>query len=272
MTAERPPLPGFAAEKLTFRYPGSDRSALEAVSLELAAGDFVALLGPNGCGKSTLLKIMSGLLALDRKSEGGVSFGGRDFLSLTPRERARAVAYLPAQLPTEFPVTVEQAVMMGRTADGSGFLQRVSALDREAVQRALALCLCEALSGRFLHELSGGERQLAHLARGIAQGAKILLLDEALSQMDLNHQSLIGRVLRRLVREESYAVVLVAHDVNLAAEWADQCVLMKDGRVVARGHARETLDQRRLELLYPDAKLVVGSSPVTGAPKVFFGN
>ena len=131
-------------------------------------------------------------------------------------------------------------------------------------------CLCGEFAGRDLHRLSGGQRQLVALARALAQGARILCLDEALSQMDLNHQALIGKLLRSLCAE-GYSVILVAHDVNLASEWADSCLLMKDGARIAQGAVAKTLTESAIRTLYPGAELVLGSNPVTGAPKVFFG-
>jgi iron complex transport system ATP-binding protein len=256
-----------SANSIHFKYRPSGNSVLSDVSIQATPGKLVALLGPNGSGKSTLLKILAGLIP---PSQGSVSFGAQDFLKWAPLQRAKEVVYVPAYFPTEFPMTAYEAVMMGRTALSTGFMSRVSEKDRSSVNEALQLCQCSHLRDRMLHELSGGERQLVALARAIAQGAKILVLDEALSQMDLSHQSLIGRMLENLVLSQSYAIILVAHDVNLAAEWASDCILLKDGKTVAAGSSSETLTQANIEKLYPDAQLKVSRSPFSGKPGVFF--
>jgi iron complex transport system ATP-binding protein len=124
---------------------------------------------------------------------------------------------------------------------------------------------------RDLQTLSGGERQLVSLARAFAQGARILFLDESLSQMDLHHQAHTGKLLKKMT-EQGYAVVLVSHDVNLAAEWADTALLLgpRGQGKIAHGPMREVLTEQNLKKLYPGADLVVGTNPVSHAPKVFF--
>lgn len=256
---------------LSFRYR-SGRDVLNEVSFEIQPGDTLALLGPNGCGKSTLLKIVSGIVPLRRRngSDGQVRFRGEDFLAEPPSWRARQIAYVGYDFRAEFPITAYEAVMLGRTSAGAGLLQRVTDQDRASVRSAMERCLCWRLQERDLHTLSGGERQLVAFARALAQGARILFLDEALSQMDLNHQAMMGRLIKSLAAE-GYSIVLVAHDVNLAAEWATSCLLMKDGRKIASGSAKEVLGEANIRALYPGAELFVGANPRTGAPKVFFG-
>lgn len=243
---------------------------LSEISFELAQGEVLALLGPNGCGKSTLLKLIAGIIPLKgRGNEGQVRYRGEDFLSERPAWRARQIAYVGYDLRAEFPMTAYEAVMLGRTSSGAGLLRRISKDDRDAVRQAMESCLCWSYQDRDLHSLSSGQRQLVGLARGLAQGAKILFLDEALSQMDLNHQGAMGKLLRSLAKS-GHSIILVAHDVNLAAEWADQCLLLKSGRKIAHGPAREVIDEKRIRTLYPGADLLVGSNPATGAPKIFF--
>ncbi|MDR3605842.1 MAG: ABC transporter ATP-binding protein [Oligoflexia bacterium] len=257
----------FSVEALSFRYRRHEPWVVRDFSLGLSPGDFVALLGPNGGGKSTLLKLLAGIIP---GAEGVVRYQDRNFLALSPAERALKVAYSPAVFHVEFPMTAEQAVMMGRTASGGGFLRHINESDRASVGEAMELCCCSRLRERDVRELSGGERQLVQLARSIATGAKILFLDEGLSQMDLNHQSAIGKMLRGLATDRGYAIILVAHDVNLAVEWASHCLLMKGGRKIAYGPVEKALTQEHLRELYPDTSFIVGTSPATGSPKVFF--
>jgi iron complex transport system ATP-binding protein len=174
------------------------------------------------------------------------------------------MTYVGADLHPEFPLTAHEAVRMGRICHGG-----TSSEDPE-VRKAMEMTFCWTLRDRDLHTLSGGERQLVSLARAIAQGSRILLLDEALSRMDLNHQAEIGRLLRKLAAE-GLSIILVAHDVNLASEWADTAVLLKGGKTLARGKMAEVLTEATVRELYPSVALSVGKNPITGTPKIFFG-
>lgn len=258
---------GLRVSGLSFRYPGAPGKALEAVSFEAQPGQLIALLGPNGCGKSTLLKLMAGILS---GNEGDLSLDGRVLAGQTPAWRARRIAYVGHDLRTEFPITAWDTAMLGRSSFSAGLLGRRSDDDRSRVRAAMERALCWELRGRSLSRLSGGERQLVAIARALAQEAPYLLLDEALSQMDLNHQAGMGRLLRSLA-SDGYCVILVSHDVNLAAEWADRCILLKGGALIASGRLDDTLTEARLRMLYPGADLFVAPNPRTGAPKVFFG-
>lgn len=256
---------------LSHFYSGT-RSVFEDLSFEIAQGDFLALLGPNGCGKSTLLKLVAGILPMGRKgSEGQIRFRGEDFLREPHAFKARTIAYVGQDFRTEFSLTAYEAVMLARTAAATGFAEHVSARDQDVVQKAMEECHCWEWRDRDLQTLSGGERQLVALARAFAQGAKILFLDESLSQMDLHHQSYAGKLLKEKT-QHGYSVVLVSHDVNLAAEWADKALLLgpRGQGKVAYGPMRDTLTEANLKKLYPGADLVIGTNPVSGAPKVFF--
>ena len=218
------------------------------------------------------MKLASGLLSLKRAGcSGQVHYIGKDFLSVPAFRRAKNVAYVGPEFKAEFPLTTEEAVYLGRTCQGVGFFKRASRDDHEKVRWAMDLCLCWKLRERMLDSLSSGERQLVSLARALAQGAKILFLDETLSGMDLNHQALIGKMLKTLVHQ-GWSVLLVSHDVNLASEWADRGIFLKDGKKIVQGPIREILNQENIQALYPGANLTVGYNPNTGAPKVFFGH
>jgi iron complex transport system ATP-binding protein len=261
--------PILAGYSITHLYGGA--LALSEVSLEASRGEIVALLGPNGSGKSTLLKILAGILPQNPVKEAGpgqVRFMGQDFLSFAPDHRARSVAYVPAELRAEFPLSAQETVLLGRICHGAGLMRKVSDADRQAVQQAMEHCNCWGLRARELHTLSGGERQIVALARALAQGARALLLDEALGKMDLNHQAMMGKLLKRLAGE-GYAIILVSHDVNLASEWADRCFLLRSGRKLAEGPTREVLTAANMSALFPGAEFEIGSNPSTGAPKIF---
>ncbi len=262
--------PLVGAYGLEYRVGG--RVILREISLEIGAGEVIALLGPNGAGKTTLMKVLAGVIPPGTRGlQGIVQYRGERIGSLASSSRARQVAYVGADLSAEFPVTVEQAVMMGSICHGGGLITTPVARDRDEVQWALEECQCSGFRRRLLHTLSGGERQLVGLARALAQGSKVLLLDEALSRMDLHHQARCGSLLRRLARE-GRSIVVVAHDWNLATEWAGRGVLLRSGTRWKDGPIAEVLAQESVSGLYPGAGLITGSSPTTGSPKVYFGS
>jgi len=271
--SKRAPVLGVYGLSFGYRNSVPGRAAVHEVSFEVEEGEFVALLGPNGSGKSTLLKLISGVQSFEAGcGEGQVRFEGRDFFALPPVLRAARVNYVGFGLAGEFPLTAFEAVLMARSIGGQSLFRAASQSDIDAVENAMRLCSCHELGHRDLRELSGGERQLVALARAIAQGARVLLLDEALSQMDLHHQARIGVFLRSLCREKGYTVLLVSHDWNLATEWASRCMLLRNGRLHKQGTCEEVLTSQTLSELYPEAPVWVGKHPVHGGPKIFFGS
>jgi iron complex transport system ATP-binding protein len=260
----------FGAYGITYRVRGRDAPVLDEVSLEVDRGEILALLGPNGSGKSTFLKLVTGILPL-RPGTGVVRYQDADFLSTEPASRARCVVYVGSDLRSEFPMTAMELVGLARGSRSHGIFRRLDAADSTAIRWAMETCFCWEMRNRDLATLSGGERQLVMLARALAQGVRVLALDETLSRMDLHHQAAVGKMLRAVARERGLAVVLVAHDLNLASEWADTCVLLNRGRRVAHGRVEEVITERNLRALYPGAPLVIGKNPASGTPQVFFG-
>lgn len=246
-------------------YSYDQKSILDEISFELEAGQLIGLVGPNGSGKSTLMKVVAGLLPLRGPGcSGQVRYRGQDFLGQSPKMRARTIAYLGPDLRADFPLTAQEAVRLGRTCHGG------SDSAGELVEWAMNECLCWNLRDRDLSSLSGGERQLVGLARGLAQGAKLLFLDESLSRMDLNHLALMGRMLKRRC-SEGWTVLLVSHDLNIVSELADECLLLKGGRRLCTGRTRDVLNSAKIAELYPGANLHVGANPQSGAPFVYIG-
>jgi len=235
---------------------------VDDVSFEIERGNIVAIFGANGSGKTTLLKGIAGILPGTAKFSGSVRLDGRDFLSNASDFRARHIAYVPSDLRAEFPITAQEAVQLGHISGDSG--------KRGDIETLMKRCFCWGLKTRLLHELSGGERQLVALARALAQGAKTILLDESLSKMDLNHQAQVGKLLLEL-KKDAYTVLLVSHDVNLATEWADSILILKNGKKVAYGELNATLTAEVLTQIYPGAQLSLQKSSVSGKPKVVFG-
>jgi iron complex transport system ATP-binding protein len=228
--------PRLRAESLSFAYAGRD--VLGSVSIDVRGGDVVGVLGPNGSGKTTLVRCLLGVLT---PGSGRVLLDERDIATLDRRGFARRVAAVPQEMPTDFPLRVDELVLLGRLpylpAAGLGF---ESAADFAAAEAALHACGVADLAGRSIHEISGGELRRVFVARALCQGSPILLLDEPTGGLDLRHQLGILDLLRARARAGS-AVLVVLHDLNLATMFCDRVVLLKDGRVVAAGRPDEVL-------------------------------
>lgn len=234
-----------AARGLGFGYRPGVR-VLDGVDLEARTGSLTCVLGPNGGGKTTLLRCLLGLL---KPQAGTVELDGRALDALRPRERARRMAYVPQTPVSAFAFSARDIVLMGRLAH-LGVLGLAGQQDLEIVRAALRMTGVEALAGRTLDELSGGEAQCVMIARALAQQPSVLLLDEPTSHLDLRNQSAIFDMLRRVAHEWPMAVVCVAHDLNLAARHADALAFIAGGRVRAAGAPADVLRQDLVESVY----------------------
>lgn len=220
---------------------------LRDFSLELAPGRLAAVIGPNGCGKSTLLRCIAGLLA---PLAGTVQIDGCATLDYEPRARARLVALLPQQFEGGNNLTAQAMVLLGRTPHLPPY-GAPGAEDRAVVARCLQAVDAESLAARRVGQLSGGERQRIMIARALAQQPRVLLLDEPISNLDIRYQHEILGLLRRLATRENLAVMLVLHQINLAAAVADSMVLLgTDGRIRAVGAPGEVMTREHLEAVY----------------------
>jgi len=251
MTAEPPAV---RVTHLGVRY--RERIALHAVEFDVAPGEFVALAGPNGSGKTTLLRALLGFLTPD---EGTVELFGTPVAHLSIRERARRVAWVPQEETLRDDVPLAQYVLYGRYPHHRP-LDRETESDRTLVARILReVGLAERAADGIL-SISGGERQRAILARALAQGTPLLLLDEPTSHLDIAHQlDLLTRV-RALSRSEGVTAIAALHDLNLAARFADRIVVLSRGRRVADGSPRNVLSEDLLARVWGvDAQLAVDS-------------
>ncbi|MFD3795913.1 ABC transporter ATP-binding protein [Streptomyces californicus] len=228
------------AEGLSFGYPG--RTVLRGVDLAVRAGELVALIGLNGCGKSTFLKLAAGLLT---PSAGRVLLEGDDVTRLSRRTAARRVALLHQAAPPVPGLTVRQLVRQGRYA-ARGPLGMLREGDDEVTSRALADVGVTGWADRPVDALSGGERQRVRLAMALAQDARLLFLDEPTTYLDLRHQLEVLQTVVRLRAERRLTVVMVLHDLNHAARFADRIVALRDGRVAADGAPAEVVTRRLL--------------------------
>jgi iron complex transport system ATP-binding protein len=229
-----------------------DRDVLRAVTLSIAAGELLVVIGPNGAGKSTLLRMLAGTLP---PRAGTVRLFGADISQLPRRNVARRVAFLSQASEVAFGYRVEQVVMMGRSPHQGG-LQLASADDREAVGDALRKVGVEALRARRLDQLSGGEQKLVALARAFAQRPEVLLLDEPSAHLDPRHSIGLFEVVLSEVRARRLACIAIAHDLNLAAAFADRVVLLDQGRVKASGSVDVVMTTENLTAAF-DVELYV---------------
>ena len=237
-----------AVEQVSYAYSANPSQAplftLQATSFQARPGEIVAILGPNASGKSTLLQLIAGVL--DPLS-GRILLNGFVIHSLNPRTRAQRIAMVQQESRLLFPARVWEFVLQGRHAHGRS-LRFESSDDILITQNALAQVGAAALTDRFMDQISGGEKQRVILARAIAQQPLLLLLDEPTLHLDIAAQVGLLDALRRLAAQNRYTVVVVTHELNLAAEYADQILLMQSGRCLRVGppaaiYQRELLEQ-----------------------------
>lgn len=232
-----------SGHNLTIGY--RDRVVGRGLDVALATGDVLALLGPNGGGKTTLLKTLLGLLA---PQSGEVRLGDRRLASLTSRERARLIAYVPQFHIATFAFTVEAVVLMGRTAHGNLF-SRPSSADRAIALRVLERFGIAHLRERPYTMISGGERQLVLLARALAQEPQFVVLDEPTASLDFGNQGKVMNEIRALAKS-GHGVLFTTHDPNHALRAADRAFLLRDGTRIADGPVAAVLNREQLETLY----------------------
>ncbi len=221
-----------------------ESTVLRDVTLRLHSGEAVSIVGPNGAGKSTLLQILAGLLP---GHLGSCELNQMEVNRWPRRSFARTVGFIPQSIHMEFPFRVEEVVAMGRHAHATGVFE--TAEDWAAVEDAMRLADCAAFRHRDFRSLSGGERQRAILASALAQRPCILLLDEPTTWLDLRHQVEIHQVLSRL-RGEGLLVVMVTHDLNLAAGFADRILVLENGRLAADGSPGEIFTENLIERIF----------------------
>ncbi|EHN10616.1 hypothetical protein PAI11_25340 [Patulibacter medicamentivorans] len=243
------PGPGPAAAPLLevrdLRVRIGGREIVHAADLTATPGRLVAVVGPNGAGKSTLVRTAAGL---QRAAGGEVHWEGTDVRQVSGRHLARLRAFVPQRARVPDGIDVREAVMIGRSPRIGG-LRRPGRADRDAVEDALRRASALELVDRQLSTLSGGELQRVQLAVGLAQGAPVLIADEPTSALDLGATATFAQLLRRLAGD-GLAIVLVVHDLALAAAIADEVVVMADGRTVATGPPSTVLDRERLARIW----------------------
>ncbi|MEE9913182.1 MAG: ABC transporter ATP-binding protein [Deltaproteobacteria bacterium] len=254
-------MPIIRTNNVTFRY--TDKPVLVDVSVDLDDARIVAVIGPNGSGKTTLLRMLNATLF---PNSGQVLILGRDTRQWPRQDIARLVAIVPQESQAIFPFFAEEIVLMGRFP----YLRSLAFEDKKdyrIVEEVMARTDSLSFARRRFNELSAGERQRVLIARALAQEPKILLLDESTVFLDLKHQAQFLSLLRELSREQHLTVIFVTHDVNLAAQNADQILLLYNGKKYAIGTPADVLTAQNIKEVY-DVEVGIDQNPHDGSPRV----
>lgn len=240
-----------------------ERVVLRDVSLNLRDGEIIALLGANGAGKTTLIKALNGTRAL---ASGEIEFDGLRLASMSRREIAANIAVVAQENETRFPITVLEFVLSGRFVHGNAFGWETDA-DVEFAQNALKQCDLADFATHLMNHLSGGERQRVVLARAIATNSRILLLDEPTANLDLAHQAMMFRLVKKRCLEQGESAVVITHDLNLAAAFADEIITLKDGQIAAKGTPAEVLTAENVRDVF-GVDVLLDENPASGNVRV----
>lgn len=248
-------------KNINFNY--DEKPVLKNINLHVKAGELVSIIGPNGSGKTTLLKCISGILPL---KSGQITLGGRDISSYKKKELAKLMAFVSQNTSIEFAFSVTDIVLMGRSPYLGPF-QSETLEDLKIAFDAMEMTNITYIKDKKVTEISGGERQRVVIASALAQTPKLLLLDEPVSSLDIQHQMEVMGILRRLTAEKNITVVTVLHDLNLAAEYSDEVILLKDGNVIKSGKPCEVITEDNIDYVY-NTSIYMTKNPVSGKPHI----
>jgi len=248
-------------QNISINYGTSE--VIKEVDFTLQENRIVAILGANGAGKTTLLKALNGSLPV---TKGAILLDQKPLESFSRREIARKISVVAQENETKFPVTVLEFVLSGRFAHGGVFGWETDD-DLQIAENVLEMCDLKDFESRLMNELSGGERQRVVFARALATEAGILLLDEPTANLDLSHQATLFRLVRERCRTCNSSAVIITHDLNLASEFADQILLLKRGRVAAKGTPNQVLTAENLREVF-EVEVVLDGHPVSGKPRI----
>lgn len=249
----------FDLQHVSFSVPG--KVLLEPLTMTIPSRRTVGLIGHNGSGKSTLLKILA---KQQLASKGTVQFEGKPLSDWRDRPFARKLAYLPQQTPATNGMLVKELVALGRYP-WHGALGRISKTDRDKIDEAMALTDVAAMADRLVDTLSGGERQRVWLAMLVAQDTECLLLDEPISALDIAHQVEVLSLIQQLSHSKGLGVLIVLHDVNMAAQFCDEIIALQHGRLIARGTSYDIITPTTLKAIY-GLNMTILTHPQTGFP------
>ena len=240
-----------------------DQWCLEGIDFELKKGEIVGMIGPNGSGKSTLLKIMDGLLKIQK---GEVLLLNKPISSYTRGDVARQIAMVPQESTFRFPFSVFEVVLMGRFPH-SGRFPFEGQEDLEIARQSMRLTGTLDLERRSIHELSGGEKQRVLIARALTQRAQIILLDEPTSFLDIRHKVEIFELISSLTQTQGLSVIIVSHEISLAAQYCHRMLLLNKGSVYKIGEPSDVITADTISTVY-QCPVLVDKNPISKTPRV----
>jgi len=249
------------AERITHKY--KKNFVIKNVSFFVQQGEFFIIIGPNGSGKTTIAKIIAGII---KQSEGCVRISERSINNFSIKKLARRIAFVPQDIPIEFPFRVKEIVLMGRSPHTNLFGIE-TAKDIKIAKQSMEFTGISDLAERKLDKLSGGERQRVFIARAICQEPEIMILDEPTAALDLSHQIHVMDLLYKLKQKRNLTVIMISHDLNLAAMYGQRILLLKKGEIAKIGTPYEVLTKALLENIY-ECKLIVNKSSVGDFPVI----
>jgi iron complex transport system ATP-binding protein len=241
----------------------NDLVAVNKVSFQVDKGEFIGLIGPNGSGKSTILRSISRVI---KPVQGTVSINGIDVSNFNTKELARQMAVVPEDTTVSFSFTVLDIVLMGR-APHLGRFELEREKDLVIARQAMRMTDTLYLEDRFIDELSSGEKQRVVIAQSLAQEPKIMLLDEPTAHLDINHEVEIFDLLKKLQAEIGMTIIIVSHDLNLAAQYCRRLILLKNGEIFKQGNPEEVITEDNIKSVY-GIKVLVESNHRTKAPNL----
>lgn len=236
----------YSIEVKNLKFGYRESLVLKGLSFNIKKGEFVSIIGPNGSGKSTLLKTLNNLY---KPNSGDILIEGKNVEDYSKRDLAKIVGFVPQDTTIDYEFTVEDIIMMGRHPY-KGRFQKEDKIDYKIVNDVMEMTNTLKFKDSLITEISGGERQRVIIAKALAQNPSIILLDEPTSHLDINHQIELLNLLRTLNKEKGTTIVLVIHDINLAARFSDDIILLNEGEIIGIGNPEDVITAKNIEKAY----------------------
>ena len=256
-------MPNKAISIKNLSYSYSKKSILNDISFDINKGEIFIVIGPNGSGKTTLMKAISGLIKIKRNT---VCIFDKLYEQYSRRSLAKTIAFVPQQIPSDFPFTVEELVMLGRSPH-LGILGLDQKEDLEIARESMEFTGILPLAQRRIPQLSGGERQRVFISRAICQQPSIIILDEPTAALDLAHQIKIMDLMEKLKNKKEMTIIMVSHDINLASEYANSMLILANGKIISIGNPNKILNFKILEKVY-GCNILIDKSPLSNVPRI----
>ena len=256
-------MPNKAISIKNLSYSYSKKNILNNISFDINKGEIFIVIGPNGSGKTTLMKAIAGLIKIKRNT---ISVFDNLYEQYSRKAIAKTIAFVPQQIPSDFPFTVEELVMLGRSPH-LGILGLDQKEDLETAHESMEFTGILPFAKRRIPQLSGGERQRVFISRAICQQPSIIILDEPTAALDLAHQIKIMDLMEKLKAQKNMTIIMVSHDINLAAEYADSMLILANGKIISMGSPNEILKFEILEKVY-GCNILIDQSPLGNMPRI----